>query len=85
MIRKGSREVFDIVKSHWPLTPAEIMQLKHYTGNAKTSHSRFLNNLKNLRKFGLIELKRSGRIYIAWPKDAEKLRNDDLRKGLLVC
>ncbi len=35
-IRKASKEVFEIVKSHWPLTPAEIMQLKHYTGNAKT-------------------------------------------------
>ena len=26
---------------------------------------------------------RSGRVYIAWPKDVEKLRNDDLRNGLL--
>jgi len=49
VIRKGSRDVFEIVKSHWPVTPAEIMQLKHYAGKAKTGHSRFLGNLKNLQ------------------------------------
>jgi DNA-binding PadR family transcriptional regulator len=83
VIRKGSREVLEIVKSHWPVTPAEIIKLKHYRGNTTTGHGRFLHNLRTLQKAGLIELKRSGRVYIAWPKDVEKLRNDDLRNGLL--
>jgi hypothetical protein len=30
-----------------------------------------------------LSYRRSGRVYIAWPKDVEKLRNDDLRNGLL--
>jgi hypothetical protein len=30
-----------------------------------------------------LSCRRSGRVYIAWPKDVEKLRNDDLRNGLL--
>jgi hypothetical protein len=65
------------------VTPAEIIKLKHYKGNTGTGDGRFLHNLKALKRAGLIELKRSGRVYIAWPKDIEKLRNDDLRNGLL--
>ena len=65
VIRKGSREVFEIVKSHWPVTPAEIIKLKHYRGNTTTGYGRFLHNLRTLQKAGLIELKRSGRVYIA--------------------
>jgi hypothetical protein len=82
-IRKGTREVFEIVKSDWPVTPAELMELKHYEGKEKTGHTRLLNNLRTLQKAGLIELKQSGHVYVAWPKDVEKLRDEQLAKRLL--
>ncbi len=81
---KGPREVYELVKSHWPVSTAEIIDLKNYKGSTQSGRNRFLYNLKVLKKEGLIELKRSGpRIYIAWPKDIEKLRDDELRNGLL--
>jgi hypothetical protein len=80
---KASREVFELVKSNWPVTPSEIMKLRHYSGNPKTGHARYLGNFKTLQRAGLIELKKSGRIYVAWPKDLEKLRDEELRNGLI--
>ena len=43
------------------------------------------HTLKVLKKAGLIELKKSGpRVFVAWPSDLEKLRDEDMREGLLT-
>jgi len=80
---KSAREVFELIKTHWPVTPSEVIRLKNYIGPRSSGHGRFLHNFKALQKAGLVELKKSGRVYIAWPKDIERLRNDELRNGLL--
>ena len=74
-ISKPTFDVFKAIHSKWPTNPLEVArELGERNKNAKSVSARYLYHFKKLRDVDLINLKRLGNTYIAWPTDIEKIR-----------
>ena len=67
-------KILDKINSHWPTNPLEVARELDENGKTKSLSSRYLYHFRKLHAAGLIQLKRTGNTYIAWPIDMEKLR-----------
>jgi predicted transcriptional regulator len=71
---ESTLKVFKLICTKWPLNPFEIAKEMGEKGNNKTISAKYLYHMKKLKKADLIEMKKLGNTYIAWPIDIEKLR-----------
>jgi predicted transcriptional regulator len=69
-----SLHVMKAIKEKWPTNPLEIAKELDEKGSIKTLSAKYLYHFRKLNKLGLIDMKRIGNTYVAWPKDIEKLR-----------
>lgn len=69
-----TRSVLNVICKQWPVNPFEVATSLGENGNNKTLSSKYLYHFRRLKDLGLIEMKRTGNTYIAWPSDIEKLR-----------
>lgn len=80
---KAARRVLAVIEEHWPLTPSETAKFLEKKISPKTMSSKYLHHFKRLEKAGLIKVKHTNMVYIAWPNDVERLRDRKLRDTLL--
>lgn len=83
-LSKTTQKVLDLVNSKWPVNALEVAEFMGDNGNIKTSSSKYVYHFKKLSEKGLIELKKVGNTYIAWPKDIEKMRDIEKKRKLMV-
>jgi hypothetical protein len=69
-----SRDVLDVICKEWPVNPLDVAVSLGEKGSNKTLSSKYLYHFRKLKQMELIEMKRTGNTYIAWPMDMEKLR-----------
>jgi len=75
--------VLEAIKEKWPTNPLEVAQEFNDEGNMKALSARYLYHFRKLKKLELIDMKKIGNTYIAWPVEMEKLRViHDLLKGV---
>lgn len=67
-------KVFKLICSRWPLNPLEVAKELGENGKSKTLSAKYLYHFRKLKGLDLIEMKKVGNTYIAWPIDIEKLR-----------
>lgn len=76
-------KVFEIIHSRWPTNPLEVAEVLGEKGKEKTLSAKYLYHFRKLKEIGLIDMKKVGNTYIAWPTEIEKLRVvHELLKGL---
>ncbi|MCS7105784.1 MAG: helix-turn-helix domain-containing protein [Candidatus Aenigmarchaeota archaeon] len=76
-------KVFEIIHSRWPTNPLEVAEILGDKGKEKTLSAKYLYHFRKLKEIGLIDMKKVGNTYIAWPTEIEKLRVvHELLKGL---
>ncbi|MFH8086581.1 MAG: hypothetical protein QW609_02050 [Candidatus Aenigmatarchaeota archaeon] len=76
-------KVFEIIHSRWPTNPLEVAEILGDRGKEKTLSAKYLYHFRKLKEMGLIDMKKVGNTYIAWPTEIEKLRVvHELLKGL---
>ncbi|MEM5793674.1 MAG: hypothetical protein QXS48_04655 [Candidatus Aenigmatarchaeota archaeon] len=76
-------KVFEIIHSRWPTNPLEVAEILGDKGKEKTLSAKYLYHFRKLKEMGLIDMKKVGNTYIAWPTEIEKLRVvHELLKGL---
>jgi len=84
-LTKSTNSVFEAINNKWPTNPLEIAQELGETpkGNVKRLSSKYVYHFKKLKKLGLIDMKKLGNTYVAWPMDMEKLRvlHEIIREG----
>ena len=73
-IGKVSKNVLDVICKEWPVNPLDVAKSLGETGNTKTLSSKYLYHFRKLNQVELIETKKTGNTYVAWPMDMEKLR-----------
>lgn len=73
-ISKSTLRVFKAICSRWPSNPLEVADELGENGKTKTLSAKYLYHFKKLHKLELINMKKIGNTYIAWPMDMEKLR-----------
>ena len=73
-ISESTLKVFRLVCSKWPLNPLEVAKELGENGKGKTLSAKYLYHFRKLKALDLIEMKKVGNTYIAWPIDIEKLR-----------
>jgi len=73
-ISNSTLRVFKIICSKWPLNPFEVAKELGENGKSKTLSAKYLYHFRKLKRMDLIEIKKLGNTYIAWPIDIEKLR-----------
>ncbi len=83
-ISKTTKKVLESVNSKWPINTLEVANLLGDRGNVKTLSSKYLYHFKKLHQANLIEMKKVGNTYIAWPKNLEKMRNVEKKRKLMV-
>lgn len=67
--------VYKAICSKWPANPVEVARELGENGeNIKTLSGKYLYHFRKLHNLELIQLKRIGNTYVAWPTDIEKLR-----------
>ncbi len=73
---KATFRVFKAIISKWPANPLEVAKEfgEEINGNAKSLSSRYLYHFRKLQKLNMIDMKKLGNTYVAWPTDIEKLR-----------
>lgn len=71
---ESTLKVFKLVCSKWPLNPLEVAKELGENGKRKTLSAKYLYHFRKLKGLDLIEIKKLGNTYIAWPIDIEKLR-----------
>ncbi|MCX7999405.1 MAG: helix-turn-helix domain-containing protein [Leptospiraceae bacterium] len=67
-------KVFEIIHSRWPTNPLEVAEILGDKGKEKTLSAKYLYHFRKLKEIGLIDMKKVGNTYIAWPTEIEKLR-----------
>ena len=67
-------KILERINIDWPTNPLDIAKQIGDTGSVKSLSSRYLYHLKKLHNLELINMKKIGNTYIAWPIDMEKLR-----------
>ena len=79
----STTKVFQIIHSKWPINPLEVAEHLGDNGKVKTLSAKYLYHFKKLAKKELIQMKKVGNTYIAWPAEIEKLRViHELLKGI---
>ena len=73
-VSKSSLRVLEIIKEKWPVNPLEVARELGENGKTKTLSARYLYHFRKLKELELINMKRVGNTYVAWPLDVEKLR-----------
>lgn len=73
-VNEFSLRVLEAIKEKWPTNPLEIAKMFNENGNVKTLSARYLYHFRKLKKLDLIDMKKMGNTYVAWPTDIEKLR-----------
>jgi len=73
-ISHSSMKVLKAISSKWPASAVEVAEELGDNGNAKRLSAKYLYHFKKLHGMELIQLKKAGNTYIAWPTDIEKLR-----------
>jgi len=73
-ISEFSLRVLEVIKEKWPTNPLEVAKIFNDKGNMKALSARYLYHFRKLKKLDLIDMKKIGNTYIAWPVDIEKLR-----------
>ena len=71
---KTSEKVFKAIHSSWPANPLDIAKVLGDKGKDKTLSAKYLYHFKKLAEKELIQLKKTGNTYIAWPIEIEKIR-----------
>ena len=71
---ESTLNVFRLICSNWPLNPLEVAKELRENGKSKTLSAKYLYHFRKLKALDLIEMKKLGNTYIAWPMDIEKLR-----------
>ena len=66
--------VMKAIGSKWPTNPLEVAEELGDRGSSKTLSAKYLYHFKKLHGMELIQMKKTGNTYIAWPTDIEKLR-----------
>ena len=74
MVSESTLKVFKIICAKWPLNPLEVAKELGENGKSKTLSAKYLYHFRKLKALDLIEMKKLGNTYIAWPIDIEKLR-----------
>lgn len=69
-----TKNVLDAIVREWPANPLDVAKSLGESGSNKTLSSKYLYHFRRLKQLELIELKRTGNTYVAWPIDMEKLR-----------
>ncbi len=78
-----TKRVFNVIHSKWPINPLEVADILGDNGKVKSLSAKYLYHFKKLKTKGLINMKRVGNTYIAWPTELDKLRVIlDLFKGV---
>ncbi len=67
-------KVLKAINSRWPANSNDIAKELGEDGNAKAVSAKYLYHFKKLERLELIQMKRMGNTYVAWPTDIEKLR-----------
>jgi len=90
---KMTARVLEAITSKWPANPLEVASelgensnaggKKAKTNSSKALSSRYLYHFRKLHGLGLIDMKKLGNTYVAWPMDMERLRvlHEMLREG----
>lgn len=73
-VGKVTRDVLEAICREWPTNPMDVANALGENGSPKTLSSKYLYHFRRLKQLELIEMKRTGNTYIAWPMDMEKLR-----------
>jgi hypothetical protein len=82
-IGEFTMRVLEAIKDKWPTNPLEVAERFNDEGNMKALSARYLYHFRKLKKMDLIDMKKIGNTYIAWPIEMEKLRVvHDLLKGV---
>lgn len=69
-----SLKILDSIRKNWPTNPLEIANELGETGKLKSLSAKYLYQFRKLKELDLIDMKRLGNSYIAWPIDIEKIR-----------
>src|SRR3990170_1892758 len=76
-------QILEVIKEKWPTNPLEVASKFEEKGSVKTLSARYLYHFRKLKKLDLIDMKKIGNTYIAWPVEMEKLRVvQDLLEGV---
>jgi len=77
------KEIFEVINQHWPVHASEILEHLGLPRDEKKHLLLTKYHMEKLARDGLIETKKVGQSFIAWPKEVEKLRvMHDLMRGL---
>ncbi len=79
-----AKKLIEIINSKWPLNTVEAAKFLGDKGNVKTLSSKYLYHFKNLKKANLIEIKKAGHVYVAWPKNLERMRDIEKKRRVIV-
>jgi|SRR3989338_899893 len=79
-----TKNVLKLIEEKWPINPLEIAKLLNDKGKDKSSSAKYLYHFKKLYKAELIEMKRIGNTYIAWPKSIEKMRDIENKRKMMI-
>ncbi len=69
-----SRNVLEVIHRSWPVNPLDVANELGEAGKNKTLSSKYLYHFRKLKDKELIQVKKTGNTYVAWPIDMEKLR-----------
>lgn len=69
-----TKDVLEAICREWPINPQDVAKSLGENGSNKAMSSKYLYHFRKLKQMELIELKKTGNTYIAWPMDMEKLR-----------
>ena len=69
-----TKDVLEAICKEWPVNPQDVAKSLGENGSNKAMSSKYLYHFRKLKQMELIELKKTGNTYIAWPMDMEKLR-----------
>ena len=73
-INEFSLRVLEVIKEEWPTNPLEVARIFNDNGNMKALSAKYLYHFRKLKKLELVDMKKIGNTYVAWPVDIEKLR-----------
>jgi len=73
-ISEQTRKVLEVICDRWPANPIEVAKELGENGKSKSLSAKYIYHFKRLREMDLIQMKKTGNTYIAWPSDMEKLR-----------
>jgi len=73
-ISEQTRKVLEVICEKWPANPLEVAIELGENGKSKSLSAKYIYHFRRLKEMDLIQMKKTGNTYIAWPSDMEKLR-----------